>query len=59
MCNIQKALGLKTNEFVCKMIVECNPEMMDLIMHGLQNCVIRVGKDSVVMGVCKDSGHGT
>ena len=33
--------------------------MMDFISHGLWHCVIRVGKDSSVMGVGKDSGHGT
>ena len=59
MCNIQKDFGLKTNEFVCKMIIGCNPKMMDLIVHRLQHCVIRVNKDSVVMGVRKDSGHDT
>ena len=59
MCNIRKTFGLKTKEFVCKMIIGCNPEMMDLIMHGLQHCVIRVSTDSVVMGVSKDSGHDT
>ena len=32
--------------------------MMDFIMHGLRQCVIGVGKDSDVMGVGKDSGHG-
>ena len=29
--------------------------MMDFITHGLWHCVIRVGKDSGVMGVDKDS----
>ena len=33
--------------------------MMDFIMHGLSHCVIEVGKDSGVMGVDKDTGHGT
>ena len=28
-------------------------------MHGLWHCVIRVYKDSGVMGVGKDSAHGT
>ena len=40
----------------CKMIIGCNPEMMDFITHGLWHCVIGVGKDSGVMGVDKDSG---
>ena len=43
----------------CKMIIGCNPEMMDFITHELRHCVIGVGKDSSVMGVGKDSGHGT
>ena len=42
----------------CKMIIRCNPEMMDFITHGLWHCVIGVGKDSSVMGVGKGSGHG-
>ena len=33
--------------------------MMDFITHGLWHCVIGVGKDSGVMGVGEDSGHGT
>ena len=33
--------------------------MMDFITHWLWHCVIGVGKDSSVMGVDKDSGHGT
>ena len=41
-----------------KMIIGCNPKMMDFIMHGLWHCVIGVGKDSSVMGVGKDSRHG-
>ena len=40
----------------CKMIIGCNPEMMDFIMHGLWHCVIGVGKDSGVIRVDKDSG---
>ena len=43
----------------CKMIILCNPEMMDFITHGLWHCVIGVGKDSGVMGVSKDLGHST
>ena len=52
----------------CKMIIVCNPEMMDFITHGLWHCVMGVdkdsgvmgiGKDSSVMGVGKDSRHGT
>ena len=43
----------------CKMIIGCNPEIIDFIMHELQHCVIGVGKDSGMMRVCKDSGHGT
>ena len=43
----------------CKMIIGVNPEMVDFIMHGLWHCVIGVGKDSGVMGVSKDSEHGT
>ena len=43
----------------CKMIIGCNPEMMDFIKHGPWHCVIGVGKDSGMMGVSKDSGHGT
>ena len=43
----------------CKMIIGCNPKMMDFIMHGLGYCVIRVGKNSSVMRVGKDLGHGT
>ena len=72
-CNIQKAFGLETNEFVlkkmnffckqmnlfCKMIIGCNLEMMDFITHGPRNCVLGVGKDSGMMGVDKDSRHGT
>ena len=33
--------------------------MMDFITHGLWHCVIGVGKNSGVMGVDKDSEHGT
>ena len=33
--------------------------MMDFISHGLLHCVIEVSKDSSLMGVGKDSGHGT
>ena len=43
----------------CKMIIGCNPKMMDFIKHGLCHCVIQVGKDSDMMGVGKDSMHGT
>ena len=42
-----------------KMVIGCNLKMMDFITHGLWLCVIRVGKDSGVMGVGKDSMHGT
>ena len=37
----------------CKMIIRCNPEIMDLITHELCYCVIGVYKDSGVMGVGK------
>ena len=66
-CNIQKAFGLKTMNLFCKMIIRCNPKIMDLITHGLWHCVIgvgndsdvmRVGEDSSVMGVGENSGHG-
>ena len=43
----------------CKMIIGCNPEIMDFITHGSWHCVIGVSKDSSMMGVSKDSGHGT
>ena len=43
----------------CKIIIGCNPEMMDFIKHGLWHCVIGVDNDSGVMGVSEDSGHGT
>ena len=43
----------------CKMIIGCNPEMKDFITHRLWHCVIEVDKDLRVMGVGKDSGHGT
>ena len=42
-----------------KMIIGYNPEIIDFITHGLCHCVIGVGKDSSVMKVDKDSGHGT
>ena len=44
----------------CKMIIGCNPEMMNFITHGLWHCVVGVGMDSAVMGVSEDSGmvHG-
>ena len=45
--------------FFCKMIIGHNPEIMDFITHGLCHCVIGVDKDLSVMGVGKDSGHGT
>ena len=41
------------------MIIGYNLEMMDFIMYEPWHCVIGVSKDSVVMGVGKDSGHGT
>ena len=40
----------------CKMIIGCNPEMMDFIKHGLWHYVIGVSKDSGEIGVGKDSG---
>ena len=40
----------------CKMIIECNPQMMDLITLAPQ-CVIGVGKNSIIMGVGKDLVH--
>ena len=43
----------------CKIVIGCNPKMMDFIKHGLWHCVIGIGKDSGVMGVGKDSGYGT
>ena len=43
----------------CKMIIGCNPEMMDFITHRLWHYVIGVDKNSGVMGFGKDSGHGT
>ena len=42
-----------------KMIIGCNPQMMDFITHELWHCVIGEGKDSGVMRVGKDLGHGT
>ena len=33
--------------------------MMDFITHELWHCVIGFGKDSGVMGVGEDLGHGT
>ena len=42
-----------------KMIIGCNPKMMDFITHGLWHCVIGVGKDSGVMRVGEGLGHGT
>ena len=33
--------------------------MMDFITHRLWHCMIGLGKESGVMGVGKDSGHGT
>ena len=42
-----------------KMIIGCNSDMMEFITHGLWHYVIGVGKDSSVMGVSEDSGHGT
>ena len=42
-----------------KMIIGCNPEMVDFIRHGPWHYVIGVDKDSSVMGVGKDSRHGT
>ena len=46
-------------DFFCKIIIGCNPEIMDFITHGLWHCVIGVDKDSGVMGVGKGSRHGT
>ena len=43
----------------CIMIIGCNPEIMDFITHGLWHFVIGVGKNLGVMGVGKNSGHGT
>ena len=43
----------------CKMIIGCNPEMMDFIMHGLWRCMKGLSKDSGVMEVGEDLGHGT
>ena len=43
----------------CKMIIGCNPEILDFITHGLWHCLIGGGNDSSVMEVGKDSGHGT
>ena len=43
----------------CKMIIGCNPEMMDFIKHGIWYCVIGAGEDSGVMGAGEDSEHGT
>ena len=43
----------------CKIIIGCNPKMMDFITYGFWHCVIRDGKDSGVMRVDKDSRHGT
>ena len=45
--------------FFCKMIIGCNPKMMDFITYGLWHYVIGVGKDLGVMGVGEDSRHGT
>ena len=42
-----------------KIINGCNPEIMDFITHGPRHCVIGVGKDSGMMRVGKDLGHGT
>ena len=43
----------------CKMIIVCNPEMMDFVTHGLLHYEIGLGKHSGVIGAGKDSGHGT
>ena len=42
----------------CKIIIGCNLEMMGFITHGPRHYVVGVGKDSGMMGVDKDSGHG-
>ena len=42
-----------------KMIIGCNPEMMDFITYGPQHYVIGVSKDSGMIRVGKDSGHET
>ena len=43
----------------CKMIIECNPKMMDFITHWHSHCVVGVGKDSGMVGAGKDLEHGT
>ena len=48
-CNIQRVLVYKQNTFVLKMIIGCNPSMIDFHTLGL-HCVEGVGKDL---------GHGT
>ena len=42
-----------------KMIIGCNPKIMDFITHGLQHYVIGVKMDPRMSGVNKDSKHGT
>ena len=44
----------------CKMIIGCNPIMMDFIMNGFQHCVIRVDWDSGLMESVRTRymGHG-
>ena len=41
----------------CKMVIGCNPQIMDFITLWHPHCVVGVGKDSSVIGVDKDSGH--
>ena len=44
----------------CKMIIGCNPRMMDFITHGFQHCVIGVNWDSGLMESLRTRymGHG-
>ena len=51
---MQKAFGLKTNDFGFKNDIRCNPSMMVYHTWALHS-VVGVCKDSSMMGVGKDS----
>ena len=44
----------------CKIIIGCNPRMMDFIKHGFWHCVIGVGWDSGLIESVRARymGHG-
>ena len=46
-------------DLFCKMIIGCNPQILDFVTYWHSHCVVGVNKDLGMVGVGKDLGHDT